>query len=171
MMFTRAQLVTHFGDPGLDRASVDPAWVKANIVTARDGNGDVPGMPGVPSRYYFQVHRRAEPAMRAAFAAARAAAPDYVIERAGCFVFRHERHDPSRPLSRHSWGIAVDIDADQNSARQFRGEQPEPWSPAWLEIWPHGLPRAFVEAFEQAGFVWGGRWRGFVDPMHFELRP
>ena len=41
---------------------------------------------------------------------------------------------------------------------------------AWRRLWPDGLPRAFVEAFEGAGFEWGGRWRGYVDPMHFQVR-
>lgn len=168
----QANLIAKYGDPGVKRTSPDPAWVKANIVTCRDVNGTPghPSMPGVPARFYFQCHRLVEPAMRAAFTAAHLAAPSYTIERAASFVFRHQRHDPARPLSEHSWGTAVDIDADENSARQFSGAGPEPWSAEWMAIWPNGLPRAFVEAFEAHGFEWGGRWRGFRDPMHFQAR-
>ena len=36
-------------------------------------------------------------------------------------------------------------------------------------LWPDGLPRAFVEAFESVGFSWGGRWKGYCDPMHFSF--
>ncbi len=169
-LLSTKQIVATYGNPGIGEASPRKAWERASIVTCRDGNGDRPGVPGVPPRFYFMVHQLAEPAMRIAFAAAKLADPGYTIERAGAYNFRHQRHDPARPLSRHSWGIAVDIDAEDNSGRQFAaGKSPAPWSAAWLEVWPRGLSRAFVEAFEAEGFVWGGRWLGFVDPMHFEI--
>ena len=168
-VLTTRELVRRYGDPGLKRAEVDPAWRRKHVITCRDGNGDRPSMPGVPTRFYFDVHRDVEPAMRAAFEAARHAAPDYVIERAGCFVFRHQRHDDTRPLSRHSWAIAVDVNADKNGARTFApGKTPAPFSAAWAKVWPDGVPELFVTAFESHGFVWGGRWRGYCDPMHFE---
>ncbi len=69
----------------------------------------------------------------------------------GCFVPRHKTWDPRRSLSRHAWGIAVDV-----NARMF----------------PYGShsrqnPR-LVEAFRRQGFAWGGEWRT-PDPMHFEV--
>jgi len=69
----------------------------------------------------------------------------------GCFVPRHMGWDPSRPLSRHAWGIAVDINA---------------------RLFPYGShdkqdPR-LVAAFARQGFTWGGNWRT-PDPMHFEV--
>jgi hypothetical protein len=165
-----ADIIRLYGDPGTGTA--DPSWERANIV---DCHGDEtgarrrPAMPGVPSGLWFRCHRLVEPAMRRALAAADEAGGGYVITRAASYVFRHQRHDPHRPLSRHSWGIAVDINPVQNAARQFpAGRTPALWSEAWLDQWPRGLPRAFVEAFEAEGFVWGGRWRGFVDPMHME---
>lgn len=157
----RTDVYRIFGDPGV--GAVDGAWERANILTSRD-------MPGVPSKFYFQCHKLVEPYMREGLRRARLAAPDYVIARAASFVFRHMRHDPSMPLSYHAWGIAIDIDADRNFAKTFKpaSATPEPWSPAWMAIWPKGLPRAFVEAMESVGFRWGGRWKGFCDPMHFE---
>ena len=167
---TQRDLVAIYGDPGIKRNAADPAWVKANIVTCRDVNGDKPSLPGVPARFYFQIHRLAEPYARAGLQAARDACPEYDIERAASFVFRHQRHDPARPLSRHSWGCAIDIDADRNSARQFApGKTPKPWSPEWMAIWPDGMPELFVLGMEAHGWEWGGRWRGFVDPMHYQL--
>ncbi len=69
----------------------------------------------------------------------------------GCFVPRHIGSDPKGALSRHSWGIAVDVNA---------------------RLFPYGSeakqnPR-LIEAFARQGFGWGGEWRT-PDPMHFEV--
>lgn len=157
----RADVIALLGNPG--KGEVDPAWEKANIITVRD-------LPGVPSRWHFQTHKLIEPYIREALRRAQLAAPDYHIERAASFVFRHQRHDPKRPLSYHSWGVAFDVDSVTNQAEQFTAAgTPEPWGDAWQKTWPRGLPQAWVEAVESVGFAWGGRWRGFVDPMHFEF--
>jgi len=156
----RTEVYRIFGDPGT--GAVDGAWEKSNIITVRD-------LPGVPSKWYYQCHKLVEPYLREGLRRAKLASPEYAIERAAGFVFRHQRHDPSRPLSYHSWGIAIDIDADRNFSKTFNaGTEPKPWSPEWMKIWPRGLPQAFVEAMESVGFKWGGRWKQFVDPMHLE---
>jgi hypothetical protein len=69
----------------------------------------------------------------------------------GCFVPRHMGSDPNRALSRHAWGIAIDVNA---------------------RLFPYGSeakqnPR-LVEAFARQGSAWGGEWRT-PDPMHFEI--
>jgi len=68
----------------------------------------------------------------------------------GCFVPRHMSWNPQRALSRHSWGIAVDV-----NARTFG----------------YGSPKKqdarLVEAFRRFGFEAGQDW-GAPDPMHFE---
>jgi hypothetical protein len=58
-------------------------------------------------------------------------------------------------LSMHSYGCAIDLDAEHNGF----GQQPKP--PGFTRIHP------VVRAFEQAGWVWGGHWSK-PDPMHFQ---
>lgn len=107
---------------------------------------------------------RRDAIFRAGLAKAQLAAPDYQIERVGGFVFRPKRSDGSE-LSLHAYGAALDIDAEKNRAIRFdRGAVPVPWSAKWMELWPEGLPRAFVEAMESTGLVWGGRFRSFCEP-------
>lgn len=68
----------------------------------------------------------------------------------GCFVPRHMGWDPRRPVSRHAWGIAVDVNA---------------------RLFPYGShdkqDQRLIAAFARQGFAWGGRW-STPDPMHFE---
>lgn len=154
-----------YGDPGVKLGAVDDDWRKRNIVEFHGGSA----LPGIPPHWYFQCHRFVAPHLRRALERARRDAPEYEIVRAASFVFRHQRHDIRRPLSLHSWGIAIDIDAPQNQAREFApGKTPRPFSAEWAELWPKGLPESFVAAFEAEGWTWGGRWRGFVDPMHLQ---
>lgn len=166
-------IVKVFGNPGTKQRP-NKAWRKANIITVRD-------LPGVPSKWFFKCHTLIEPALREGLRRAEERSK-YKIERAGCFVLRHIRHNPSNPLSLHSWGVAIDIDAKYNRARKFRkGSGPVPFTPAWRALWPYGVDKQFVEAMESAGFRWGGVWgkRGddfeerskrckYFDPMHFE---
>lgn len=68
----------------------------------------------------------------------------------GCFNIRKKRALTS--MSLHSWGIAVDINAFENQLNQI----------------PKLTP-GFVKCFTDAGFDWGGNWKGRVDAMHFQL--
>ncbi len=69
----------------------------------------------------------------------------------GCFVPRHMGWEKTRGLSRHSWGIAVDINA---------------------RLFPLGSRQKqdarLIAAFARQGFAWGGDW-SVPDPMHFEM--
>ena len=153
----RQQAIALYGDPG--KGALDKRWERANMVVAQN-------LPGAPfGRLY--VHRKAEECLREAMRRATLACPGYEIRRLGCFNFRHQRHDPSRPLSYHAFGVAVDIDPAQN--RAMRLSHVDCFSDEWHDIWPDGVPQPLVRAWESCGWSWGGRWRPFVDPMHFQL--
>lgn len=65
---------------------------------------------------------------------------------------RHMMGDPTRPLSLHAWGLAIDIDQDANPVGS-----------------PGTIPSKVVGIFKDHGFLWGGDW-DTSDPMHFEWR-
>ncbi len=121
----------------------DPAWVSANIVT-----GEVPILGTVT------CHRVLIPQLRGALRelvdrglAGAIDASDF----GGCYVPRFIGRDPSRGLSLHTWGIAVDLNVATNQVGS-RGQ----------------IDRRVVAVFARWGFNWGGAWR-VPDPMHFEL--
>ncbi len=158
----RAEVYELFGNPG-DK-TLDPAWERKNILNKVM-------IPGVPNK--TRLHRLAQPYVLEAFKRAQAAAPDHKIILVGGFNYRHQRHDTDLPLSYHSWGIAVDVNPAQNAGKYAKdfpgGKIPKPFSKEWREAYPEGLPEEFVRAFCSVGFSWGGDWKSFCDPMHFEL--
>ena len=64
----------------------------------------------------------------------------------GCYAPRRiSRFDAGGSISRHAWGIAIDINTKS------------------------GYPPRIVDIFNSWGFAWGGTWTS-PDEMHFELR-
>ena len=171
---SRRSIYSMFGDPGTGEA--DQAWVQKNIVNLHHTRGNA--LPGQPQSRWVSVHRVIEPYLREALRRATQACPEYEIERIAGYVFRHTRHDPSsRPLSVHSWGLAVDINPHLNAAKYFpKDAVPKAFSKEYFDVWPRGLPQAFVHAFESCGFASGIDWdedgdttdHTYLDPMHFE---
>lgn len=127
--------------------SPDPAWVKRNIVRGR-----------VPILGDVVCHRLMIPQLTAALseiekqgAASSIDAADYHFQ-GGCYVPRLIRgEDPTRPVSMHAWGLAVDVNVKDNPSGSSSRQDPR-----------------VVEAFERWGFRWGGRWSP-PDAHHFEL--
>lgn len=69
----------------------------------------------------------------------------------GCFSFRPQR--TGAKLSAHSWGIAIDLNCENN--RQGTAGN---------------MNSGIISIFRQAGFEWGGDWPGRAkDPMHFQF--
>jgi hypothetical protein len=119
----------------------DVAWVRANIVSAR-----------VPVLGRVTCHRLMLPQLRRALAEVDAAGLAGLIHSYdGCYVPRFIERDPAHPVSLHTWGIAIDLDAATNQ-RGGRGT----------------IDPRIVDIFKRWGFRWGGDW-SYTDPMHFEL--
>lgn len=68
-------------------------------------------------------------------------------------------------LSSHSFGAAIDLNADLGGYWRWSG-RPEG------NAGPHDnkIPAELVAIMERRGFIWGGKWHHF-DGMHFEYRP
>lgn len=70
----------------------------------------------------------------------------------GCYARSFIGLDPSNAISHHAWGIALDINAQENPDGATPDQNPR-----------------MVAVFEQWGFEWGGTWL-IPDGMHFEYR-
>lgn len=129
------------------RVVPDPQWVADNIV-------DVDLHTGQTVKFHQLVANELAQVFAAACTATATAGADWCPSQVETYVPRHINWDTSKPLSYHSWGIAVDFDPSDNP-RQGTGT---------VELHP-----AFVQAFTDAGWSWGGNWKGASrDPMHFE---
>lgn len=129
-----------------DRIVIDQTWREENIVTL-----DYP----IVGR--FRCHRAVAPYLRAALTELQVRNLDWMIDRVdfqqagGCFNPRLQRGgDKGFALSRHAWGLAVDINPSMN---------------------PYGGPVRMDErvgdVFRRWGFAWGAGWT-IPDGMHFE---
>lgn len=118
---------------------IDPAWVTANIVER-----DLPLLG--TTRCNRRVVAQLEGAMREVIARGLA---HVVRNDSGCYFPRTQVSDVAA-ISRHAYGIAVDINADRNPYASPPTQDPR-----------------LVEVMEKWGFSWGGRWL-VPDGMHFE---
>lgn len=148
-----AEIYATYGDPKYrPPGQVDPAWEAANMVTVRD-------LPLIGHKLY--VHRLIETPLRRALARC-AVIGGYTIHTIGCFAPRAQRGSNGFLLSTHTWGIAVDINPEQNAlVTPCYEDDPRRAN--------YDIPDAWVRAFEDEGWVWGGTFRHRFDPMHFQM--
>lgn len=115
-------------------------WVSRQITTAE-----------VPILGRVRCHRRIIPALRGALSEIRSRGLSQHIHRGDYGGCHAARFTPSTlKLSRHSWGIALDLNVSSNPFGS-RGR----------------MDRQVVAVFSKWGFGWGGHWLR-PDPMHFE---
>jgi D-alanyl-D-alanine carboxypeptidase len=122
--------------------AVERSWARRNIVTAT-----VPLLPPVT------CHRALLPQLRGALRELISRGLGHTVDGAqfaGCYTPRFIDRDPDGRLSHHSWGIAVDLNAGENT---FGGDSRQ--------------DDELVEVMTSWGFTWGGGWL-VPDPMHFE---
>lgn len=106
------------------------------------------GKPVTRSR----AHKKCVPIFQAVFEQIKKEGlTDYANDYSGIYQQRGIRGYPKFP-STHSWGIAIDLEAEDN--------------PMGTKGTLH--PR-IIEIFETAGAVWGGRFKSRFDPMHFQF--
>lgn len=122
--------------------SMFPKWVDRHI-RARS----------VPLLGNVRCHRKLFPMLRGALGEIRDKGLGHLIrpqEYAGCYYPRYVADPPGVRLSRHTWGIALDINTSGNAF----GQEPQ-------------QDRRVVRIFREWGFLWGGTWPT-PDGMHFE---
>jgi hypothetical protein len=117
-----------------------PSWVEANIVQVR-----------IPLLGLVACNRRIVPQLVAAMEELRARGlAGLVRSYDGCYAPRMQVGN-AYALSRHAYGIAVDLNARWNRYGEAPTQDPR-----------------LVEVMERWGFTWGGRWL-VPDGMHFEF--
>jgi hypothetical protein len=76
-------------------------------------------------------------------------------------------------LSTHSYGVAMDLILKSYPPKEIYWLWAKNKGLVWYDL-PYekrySPPKAFIEAFEKFGFIWGGKWL-FFDTIHFEYRP
>lgn len=123
---------------------IDPDWVESNIVLAE-----------LPLLGRWRCHRAVVPDLVAALTQIQVEGLSDLIDardsrHGGCWVARRIRGASGGAISRHAWGLAVDINPSTNQW----GEEPL-------------MDPRVVEIFRANGFAWGGTWTR-PDGMHFE---
>jgi hypothetical protein len=123
----------------------DPTWESENLVVLKNAGG---------SGISVQVHHKVAPILDYCLAEAIKRCPEYKVRMLGGYCARHQRNDPTLPLSIHSYGAAFDINWDKN-----------PMGHTLIT----DLPISFVNAFTEQGWEWGGSWKSLKDSMHFQF--
>ena len=84
-------------------------------------------------------------------------------------MFNYRNIAGTKKLSRHSWGVAIDINPGQNPAVYPSGKVSPPGATYKPEE-PGTLTResSVTRFFLEHGWTWGGNWTRVLDWQHFE---
>lgn len=151
-VLTQLQVKARYGEFAMRRTGrtsfvQDPGWINRSLVTTR-----------IVQLGPVTCNRAVVPALRAAMREVTRRGLGHTVHTAD-FQYEGGCWNPNvipgvqETISRHSWGIAFDVNVDVN-AFGYR---------------PRQDPR-LVEVLARHGFTWGGRWL-MPDGMHFEARP
>jgi hypothetical protein len=137
-MITASQCINVIGDPTKEREMV--VW-------------DVPAhleIGNLPNKIYCNK-RMVQPLTTAFTNIINRGLVDQVRTWDGCFNIRKSKGSTSRSL--HSWGLAIDINAEWNGYNK-----------------PVTMSKELVDCFKDTDmFDWGGDWH-IKDGMHFQLK-
>lgn len=141
---TTAQLIERYGNPVLNQAKFEATWMMSYILP----DSVHKAIPCLPAHIY--MNRDIVVSVEITL--------DKLIETGlhreiktwdGCFNVRQQRGSTS--ISRHSWGIALDINAAWN---KLNGETN--WTEDFLNVW------------REIGWICGADFHTRKDAMHFE---
>jgi hypothetical protein len=129
--------------------------------------------------FEVRVHRRIAPSLAAVdrriarLAQSDPEVRDFIGGLRGLAGYNWREIAGTRSRSYHSYGLAIDLEPLSFGGRHTYWRWALPADEEWYAI-PYErrwlVPAAIVAAFEEQGFVWGGKWL-FFDTMHFEYRP
>lgn len=102
----------------------------------------------VPALGTIQCHKLLAPILVQVFKELQAQQLTAGLKYDGGFVARHKMWNPKRDLSVHSWGVAIDLNAESNAVG----------TAGKMDV-------RLITTFAKHGFYWGGN---FGDPMHFQ---
>lgn len=158
-MITTKQLKQVFGDPFVDRLTFEKNFMVLLLIPEEIRMK----IPVLPQKIY--INKVAAPKLLAAFREViRNGVNNEIKTYDGCFVIRRQRQ--SNAISRHSYGIAIDLNAAWNPL--IRGVKPQDHASLrkkyvqWTE--------KFLDCWRKTGWVCGADWRTSIDGMHFEIK-
>lgn len=127
---------------------IDHSWISNNLIFY---NFPVAGL--------LKCHKKIQPQLLSVFKEINEIKLNAFItmERGGCcYSPRHTKWDQRLELSRHCWGVAVDLNVKYN--------QPGRISDNSLSFNRNKSTKGIIELFEKYGFEWGE----INNPSHFE---
>jgi hypothetical protein len=156
--FLQSELSDMFGTPNYQQFARKNI-VKIDLSEFADSLAHVRAFNGEPFTSINGHHLLAEPLKMALRLVCERGRAQELKTYDGCFNIRPMKSSGS--LSVHSWGLALDFNAQTSP---FQTENSKTWPDLVTDF-----SDAFVSCFAEAGFEWGGLWTSIHDPMHFQL--